>query len=55
MRVEGNVGPVGKVTVVSGLGGSGERANVVKGLRVGRINCLDTLLDEVEDDNGLPR
>ena len=52
-RVEGDVGPGSEVLVGSGLRCGGERADIVEGLGVGRVDGLDTLLEDVHDDDGL--
>jgi hypothetical protein len=48
-----DLGPPGKIAVVSRLGGNGNRLEVVEGLRDLRIDSLDTFLDEPEKNNRL--
>jgi hypothetical protein len=48
-----DLGPPGKVAVVSRLGGDVDRLEVVKGLRDLRIDSLDAFLDEPEKNNRL--
>lgn len=48
-----DLGPPGKIAVVSRLGSDGNRLEIVKGLRDLRVNSLDTFLDEPEKNNRL--